>query len=225
MRATFRTAAVAAGAAGAVVALALPAGAAFAAGTPAPHPTATGAARESARVFVRAYENVGGSGFDARVYKIKNGYEADLFRGGDGGAVWHTMKTYGKKSDVARHDGARFVLNTDGTLKAWTGTVRPATPPKKTEPQKTDPKTEPQKTDPKTAEPQKTGPASVTPATDGTKKVTPIVPRGGVKAGAEGVVGYTGGSSVPLIAGSAGIAAVGAAGLGFAMLRRGRSDR
>ncbi|MFC7304836.1 hypothetical protein ACFQVC_11465 [Streptomyces monticola] len=46
-------------------------------------------------------------------------------------------------------------------------------------------------------------------------------PRGGVKAGAEGVET---GQSPALLAAGGGIAAAGAAGLGFAMLRRGRTD-
>ncbi|MGV9879868.1 hypothetical protein [Streptomyces sp. NPDC003006] len=48
-----------------------------------------------------------------------------------------------------------------------------------------------------------------------------VTPRGGVKAGAEGV--RSGGDPVFLVAGG-GMAAAGAAGLGFAMLRRGRTD-
>ncbi|WP_327353440.1 hypothetical protein [Streptomyces sp. NBC_01304] len=46
-------------------------------------------------------------------------------------------------------------------------------------------------------------------------------PRGGVKAGAEGV---TSGDNPALLAAGGGMAAAGAAGLGFAMLRRGRTD-
>lgn len=47
-------------------------------------------------------------------------------------------------------------------------------------------------------------------------------PKGGVRAGAEGVVPPHG--SAGLIAGGVGMAAVGAAGLGFAMMRRSRSE-
>ncbi|WP_328969384.1 hypothetical protein [Streptomyces sp. NBC_00239] len=51
-----------------------------------------------------------------------------------------------------------------------------------------------------------------------------VMPRGGVKAGAEGV--ETGSSEAPvLLAAGGGMAAVGAAGLGFALLRRGRNQQ
>ncbi|MEV7519339.1 hypothetical protein [Streptomyces sp. NPDC091371] len=50
-----------------------------------------------------------------------------------------------------------------------------------------------------------------------------VVPKGGVKAGAEGVTPENGDTSLLLAAGG-GMAAVGAAGLGFAMLRRSRSS-
>nr|WSW60917.1 hypothetical protein OG513_21400 [Streptomyces sp. NBC_00998] len=49
-----------------------------------------------------------------------------------------------------------------------------------------------------------------------------VVPKGGVKAGAEGV--STGDAPMPVAAGG-GMAAVGAAGLGFALLKRGRADQ
>ncbi|MFI5983936.1 hypothetical protein ACIBEA_24000 [Streptomyces sp. NPDC051555] len=68
--------------------------------------------------------------------------------------------------------------------------------------------------------PTRTGPAAPAPQPTATTTVTP---KGPVRAGAEGV--GVASSSTTLIAGSAGMAAVGAAGLGFAMLRRGRSSR
>ncbi|WP_030152910.1 hypothetical protein [Streptomyces sp. NRRL S-244] len=59
-----------------------------------------------------------------------------------------------------------------------------------------------------------------------------VVPKGGVKAGAEGVgagagagVGASTGDTPMLVAASGGMAAVGAAGLGFALLKRGRADQ
>ncbi|MFG2990947.1 hypothetical protein ACGFZK_16955 [Streptomyces sp. NPDC048257] len=55
----------------------------------------------------------------------------------------------------------------------------------------------------------------------GTRKAVQVVPKGGVKAGAEGVA--PAGSDTPmLVAPGGGMAAAGAAGLGFAMLRRQR---
>ncbi|MFD4240183.1 hypothetical protein ACFWP3_00950 [Streptomyces sp. NPDC058525] len=47
-----------------------------------------------------------------------------------------------------------------------------------------------------------------------------VAPKGGVKAGAEGVAEPTGGDTPKLVAAGGGMAAAGAAGLGFAMLRR-----
>ncbi|MER5255559.1 MULTISPECIES: hypothetical protein [unclassified Streptomyces] len=53
-----------------------------------------------------------------------------------------------------------------------------------------------------------------------TRTVAPAAPEGGVKAGTEG---FHGGDPVFIAAGGA-MAAAGAAGLGYAMLRRGRTD-
>uniref|UniRef100_A0AAU2JNH7 Uncharacterized protein n=1 Tax=Streptomyces sp. NBC_00049 TaxID=2903617 RepID=A0AAU2JNH7_9ACTN len=214
MRATFRTAAVVA--AGAVTAVTLPAAHAFAADAPAPAPgtaTTPGAAptapaeepgREAVgRTFVKAYGNLGGSGLDARVYETKGGHEADIL---NGKAVRHTLKTDGSKADSARHDGVRFVLATDGTLKGWTEGAG-----------------------------AKAGDGAMKPAPEATAKAAPkVIPRGAVMAGAEGVgtsgdgagagAGAAAGDSAGLIAGTAGLAAVGAASLGFALLRRGRTE-
>ncbi|MFE9564234.1 hypothetical protein ACFYM0_24350 [Streptomyces sp. NPDC006487] len=60
------------------------------------------------------------------------------------------------------------------------------------------------------------------------KAVERVVPKGGVKAGAEGMVpvaAETDTQTPLLLAAGGGMAAVGAAGLGFAMLRRSRSER
>ncbi|MCB5163479.1 hypothetical protein LG634_01255 [Streptomyces bambusae] len=51
-----------------------------------------------------------------------------------------------------------------------------------------------------------------------------VVPKGGVKAGAEGVREGTDGDGPVLLAAGGGMAAAGAAGLGFSMLRRGRTS-
>ncbi|MFE2284367.1 hypothetical protein ACFXDJ_09350 [Streptomyces sp. NPDC059443] len=64
-----------------------------------------------------------------------------------------------------------------------------------------------------------TGDKATTPATP----AKPVTPKGGVRAGAEGVES-SGGEGTLLIAGGAGLAAAGAAGLGFAMLRRHRTE-
>ncbi|MFI6470783.1 hypothetical protein ACIBL5_11110 [Streptomyces sp. NPDC050516] len=56
------------------------------------------------------------------------------------------------------------------------------------------------------------------------KTATGVIPKGGVKAGAEGVTGASS-DQAPMIAAGGGLAAAGAAGLGFAMLRRRGSQR
>ncbi|MER6777440.1 MULTISPECIES: hypothetical protein [unclassified Streptomyces] len=59
-------------------------------------------------------------------------------------------------------------------------------------------------------------------------RVERVVPKGGVKAGAEGVGTATGsskGDAPMLVAAGGGMAAAGAAGLGFALLKRGRADQ
>ncbi|MFD7033361.1 hypothetical protein ACFWAR_35570 [Streptomyces sp. NPDC059917] len=52
-----------------------------------------------------------------------------------------------------------------------------------------------------------------------------VVPKGGVKAGAEGVTSQADAGGPALVAAGGGMAAIGAAGLGFAMFRRNRADR
>ncbi|WP_327351300.1 hypothetical protein [Streptomyces sp. NBC_01304] len=74
------------------------------------------------RTFVREYTNLGGSGFDAKVYKTKAGFEADLIgKATDSGnlVVWDTLKQSGKQPAYGQHNGAHFVLNPDGTMKGW----------------------------------------------------------------------------------------------------------
>ncbi|WP_055569487.1 hypothetical protein [Streptomyces atriruber] len=142
------------------------------------------------RVFVREYKNLGGSGFDAKVYKVTNGYEADLLaKSPDTGkkTVWDTLKQSGSKAAYGRHNGAHFVLNPDGTMKGWVE-GKGDTHHNGVKPQ-----------------PRKDG--------------NTVVPKGGVKAGADGVKADSS-DDAPLIAAGSGMAAVGAAGLGFAMYRR-----
>ncbi|MEI5098821.1 hypothetical protein RB200_09320 [Streptomyces sp. PmtG] len=136
------------------------------------------------RVFVREYTNLGKTGFDAKVYKTKAGYEADMIAPApDTGkkTVWDTLKQTGAKAAYGQHNGAHFVLNPDGTMKGW-------------------------------VEGHKGGAKPTAPGTS-TK-----VPHGGVKAGADGV--GEGSPGTPLVAAGGGMAALGAAGLGFAMYRR-----
>ncbi|MFJ2771431.1 hypothetical protein [Streptomyces sp. NPDC087300] len=139
------------------------------------------------RTFVREYKNLGGTGFDAKVYKVKNGYQADLIAKSTDSAkkiVWDTLKQSGTKAAYGQHNGAHFVLNPDGTMKGW---VEGKTHGNGTKPQHK-------------------------------KDGDTVVPRGGVKAGSEGVTSTS--DDAPLIAAGGGMAALGAAGLGFALYRR-----
>lgn len=163
---------------------------------PQPKPTP-----DHKRTLVHQYTNLGGSGFDAKVYKTKSGYEADMIaKAPDTGKkiVWDTLKQSGSKPAYGQHNGAHFVLNPDGTMKGWT------------EGKKAQPQTKPH-TKPHTQTPTK--------PKNGTSQV---VPKGGVKAGADGMT--PAGESAPLMAAGGGMAALGAAGLGFALYRRKQND-
>ncbi|MBC9714368.1 hypothetical protein H9Y04_17555 [Streptomyces sp. TRM66268-LWL] len=75
------------------------------------------------RKLVREYKNLGGSGFDAKVFKVKGGYDAEMW-GKDPASgkyiKWDTLKQRGNKAAHGQHNGAHFVLNPDGTMKGWT---------------------------------------------------------------------------------------------------------
>ncbi|QES42758.1 hypothetical protein DEJ49_18765 [Streptomyces venezuelae] len=153
------------------------------------------------RVFVREYKNLGGSGFDAKVYKVKNGYEADMIaKLPDTGkkSVWDTLKQTGNKPAYGQHNGAHFVLNPDGTMKGWTEGKT---------------KGNGNNTGHRTNNGTKPQPH---PRNDSQQ----VVPKGGVKAGADGVQSESSSDDAPLIAAGGGMAAAGAAGLGFALYRR-----
>ncbi|MFF1380677.1 hypothetical protein [Streptomyces sp. NPDC058308] len=148
------------------------------------------------RTLVREYKNLGGTGFDAKVYKVKGGYEADMIaKAPDSGkkTVWDTLKQAGSKAAYGQHNGAHFVLNPDGTMKGWV-----------------DGKTHGGGTHHNGTKPQ--------PQHETHRNGDRTVPRGGVKAGADGVTPAS--DDAPLIAAGGGMAAVGAAGLGFALYRR-----
>ncbi|MFD6436937.1 hypothetical protein [Streptomyces venezuelae] len=154
------------------------------------------------RVFVREYKNLGGSGFDAKVYKVKTGYEADMIaKAPDTGkkTVWDTLKQSGNKPAYGQHNGAHFVLNPDGTMKGWTeGKTNGNGHHDRHDNNGTKPQPQPH------------------PRNDSQQ----VVPKGGVKAGADGVQSESSADDTPLIAAGSGMAAAGAAGLGFALYRR-----
>ncbi|MGW5734697.1 MULTISPECIES: hypothetical protein [Streptomyces] len=157
------------------------------------------------RTLVHQYTNLGGTGFDAKVYKTKAGYEADLIaKSPDTGKkiVWDTLKQSGAKPAYGRHNGAHFVLNPNGTMKGWT-----------------EGKTHGNGNGNGTNTGTGTGTGHGQKPKNGTSTV---VPKGGVKAGADGVT--PAGESAPLMAAGGGMAALGAAGLGFALYRRKQSN-
>ncbi|QDQ12672.1 hypothetical protein [Streptomyces spectabilis] len=154
-------------------------------GTPAPPKPKPQPSKK--RTFVREYQNLGRTGFDAKVYRTRSGYEADMIAPApDTGKkiVWDTLKQTGAKAAYGQHNGAHFVLHPDGTMKGWVeGGAKPQPKP--------------------------------------TRHTSTKVPQGGVKAGAEGVDDTANAShDTPLVAAGGGMAALGAAGLGFAMYRR-----
>ncbi|MGA4850121.1 hypothetical protein ACOBQB_29205 [Streptomyces sp. G5(2025)] len=145
------------------------------------------------RVHVRDVKLADGS--LAKVYKLgPHHYQADIIAHGT------KLDTLDANGNPARgeNNGLHVILNPDGTLKSWVeGGTRHG------EAAKPKPASKPQS-------------ASKPQPQNGSHRV---VPKGGVKAGAEGV---TAGSpdEAPLIAAGGGMAALGAAGLGFAVYRR-----
>ncbi|MEV8021733.1 hypothetical protein AB0O76_36470 [Streptomyces sp. NPDC086554] len=150
------------------------------------------------RVYVRSAKLADGS--LAKIYKLgKNHYQADIYAHG---AKLDTLDANGK-SATGQNNGLYVVLNPDGTIKSWVeGKTKPTPKPQPHTQQPQQPQ-QPQ---------HKTG--------SGTS--TTVVPKGGVKAGSEGVTPAA--ASTPLIAAGGGMAALGAAGLGFAMYRRKQND-
>ncbi|MEU7063282.1 hypothetical protein ACIGQE_03140 [Streptomyces sp. NPDC053429] len=135
----------------------------------------------------------------ARVYRLAgNTYEADVLR--DGSRVASLTSRPGAPA-VGEAQGLHLALQADGRLSSWVGAIAP-------------------------------GPQGHALAGDGHKTATrsrPVpaaaAPRG---AAVEALRSYAvpdgPGNGALLLAAGGGIAAVGAAGLGFAMLRRGRTD-
>ncbi|MET7361065.1 hypothetical protein ABZS76_21830 [Streptomyces sp. NPDC005562] len=159
------------------------------------------------RVFVREYRDLGGSGFDAKVYKVSTGYEADMIaKAPDTGkkSVWDTLKQSGGKPAYGQHNGAHFVLNPDGTMKGWVEGKTHGNGHHDNNGTHTNG--------------NGNGHAKPQPRNDSNQ----VVPKGGVKAGADGVESTS--DDAPLIAAGGGMAAIGAAGLGFALYRRNHQD-
>ncbi|MWA12424.1 hypothetical protein [Streptomyces sp. BA2] len=134
-----------------------------------------------------------------RTAKLADGSIAKIYKLGQNhfqadiyakGVKLDTLDANGK-SATGQNNGLYVVLNPDGTIKSWVeGKTSPTEKPK--------PQPQPQ---------HKSGSGSTT-----------VVPKGGVKAGADGM--SPAGESAPLMAAGGGMAALGAAGLGFALYRR-----
>ncbi|AZM54425.1 hypothetical protein DMA15_19175 [Streptomyces sp. WAC 01529] len=130
----------------------------------------------------------------AKIYKLgPHHYQADIFAHG---SRLDTLDANGKAA-YGQNNGLHVVLNPDGTIKSWVEGKNHHHNGTKPQPHG---KPQPVKPQPRNGSHQ-------------------VVPKGGVKAGAEGV---TAGSSedAPLIAAGSGMAALGAGGLGFALYRR-----
>ncbi|MFH8348185.1 hypothetical protein [Streptomyces sp. NPDC018045] len=149
-------------------------------------------------------------GFTARVYKLgPDHFQADMYANepGTGKLVkMDTLETKGGKPAYGQHNGAHFVLQPDGSMTSWVEGGDRKKDDKKDDKKKNE-QHEGRKQDARKdqRQPQQTG------------RQTQVTPKGGVKAGAEGV-GGTPDTPAVLLAG--GGAAAAAAGLGFALLHR-----
>ncbi|MFI9229459.1 hypothetical protein [Streptomyces rimosus] len=148
------------------------------------------------RKLVRT-QNLSG-GFLAKVYRLgPNHFQADMYAKdpGTGKLVkMDTLETKSGKPAYGRHNGAHFVLQPDGSMTSWV-----------------------EGGNKKKDEKKNTHPGEQKNQRQGGGQQTKVTPKGGVKAGAEGV-GETPDTPAMLLAG--GGAAAAAAGLGFALLHR-----
>ncbi|MER5569739.1 hypothetical protein ABT083_26515 [Streptomyces goshikiensis] len=207
--------------------LALPAAAALAEGLPAAAASGAPAATASQRVLLKSLSLADGVS-TARVYRVaKNAYQADILRDGA------TVATLTSRDGVpARGDAGELhaALRPDGRLSSWVGETRPAAD----------------------GSHRIDGGGHKTGVRDGqvvaaseraAERAAPVGAGAASGAGADGkggaiAAGRAGaaealrpdapaggpGDGLLLLAACGGIAAVGAAGLGFAMLRRGRTS-
>ncbi|MFB9584425.1 MULTISPECIES: hypothetical protein [Streptomyces] len=203
--------------------LALPAAAALAEGLPAAAASGAPAVTASQRVLLKSLSLADGVS-TARVYRVaKNAYQADILRDGA------TVATLTSRDGVpARGDAGELhaALRPDGRLSSWVGETRPAAD----------------------GSHRIHGGGHKTGVRDGqvvaaSERAAPVGAGAASGAGADGkggaiAAGRAGaaealrpdapaggpGDGLLLLAACGGIAAVGAAGLGFAMLRRGRTS-
>ncbi|MFD7027927.1 hypothetical protein ACFWAR_07845 [Streptomyces sp. NPDC059917] len=194
--------------------LALPAAAALADGLPAA--TSAQAATAPQRVLVKSLTLADGTS-TARVYRVAQGaYQADILR--DGSKV-STLSSRAGAPGYGRADGLRLALQPDGRISSWSADgngVVPAALSSSADGHKTA---------------RRTGFADAATVTPSTGLRTSTTADAGAASGAERTVALRLGTltgapddGALLIAAGGGMAAVGAAGLGFAMLRRGRTE-
>ncbi|MCX3062330.1 hypothetical protein [Streptomyces beihaiensis] len=165
------------------------------------------------RVYVKAVRLADGS--VAKVYKLgTHHYQADIYARG---AKLDTLDADGRTA-FGENNGLHVALKPDGTVTSWLdGSGK--------NDGKHDRQHKPQPRHDQRVTPNGNDNANAN--ANGSHNGERTLPRGGVKAGAENVSSRTSGSDsdeTPLIAASAGAAAVGAAGLGFALYRRKNND-
>ncbi|MFE6684880.1 hypothetical protein ACFVFQ_00230 [Streptomyces sp. NPDC057743] len=157
--------------------------------------------KKAERKLIRT-QNLAG-GFTAKVYKLgQNHFQADMYaKAPDTGKLvkYDTLETKGGKPAYGQHNGAHFVLQPDGSMSSWVEGGK--------------------KQDHKKPDHNKSGHKDAKGKNgNGTKNSQgKVIPKGGVKAGAEGVEP----ADHTLLAAGGGAAAA-AAGLGFTVLHRRR---
>ncbi|MFD6935215.1 hypothetical protein ACFWAP_03535 [Streptomyces goshikiensis] len=203
--------------------LALPAAAALAEGLPAAAASGAPAVATSQRVLLKSLSLADGVS-TARVYRVaKNAYQADILRDGE------TVATLTSRDGVpARGDAGELhaALRPDGRLSSWVGETRPAADGSHRIDgggHKTGVRDGQVVAAPERAAPVGAGAASGAGA-DGKGGAIAAGRAGAAEALRPDAPAGGPGDGLLLLAACGGIAAVGAAGLGFAMLRQGRTS-
>ncbi|MFD7662159.1 hypothetical protein [Streptomyces sp. NPDC059788] len=156
--------------------------------------------QKSERKLIRTQSLSGG--FTAKIYRLgPDHFQADMYAKEPATGKltkMDTLESKGGKPAYGQHNGAHFVLRPDGSMTSWAEGGD-------------------KKKDDRHKEQQKDATKDRRQSQHGDGRQTRVTPKGGVKAGAEGV-GETPDTPAVLLAG--GGAAAAAAGLGFALLHR-----
>ncbi|MER8094753.1 hypothetical protein [Streptomyces goshikiensis] len=197
--------------------LALPAAAALAEGLPAAVASGAPAVADSQRVLLKSLSLADGVS-TARVYRVaKNAYEADILRDGA------TVATLTSRDGVpARGDAGELhaALRPDGRLSSWVGETRPAADGS----HRIDGGGHKTGVRDGQVVAASVGAAPAGAGADGKGGAVAAGRAGAAEALRPGSAAGGPGGGLLLLAACGGIGAVGAAGLGFAMLRRGRTN-